>query len=120
MFGSKRIANTSGSQVATIIGQGTKFTGGIQAVGGLRSDGEVEGNCITANEIVVGESGIIKAAVIAQVATVSGVVYGTMEISDKLELLPSAKVYGDIKVGALIIGEGAVFKGACEMRQHDE
>lgn len=120
MFGSKRATSTSGSQVATIIGQGTKLKGSMQATGGLRIDGEFEGDCITAGEVVVGESGIVKATIIAQIATIGGSVYGRMEIADKLELLPSAKTYGDIKVGALIIGEGAIFKGACEMRQSDE
>ena len=43
-----------------------------------------------------------------------------MDVNDKLELLPSAKVVGDLKVGTLIIGEGAVFKGNCEMRQPAE
>ena len=43
-----------------------------------------------------------------------------MDIGDKLELLPTAKVVGDLKVGSLIIGEGAVFKGNCEMRQAAE
>jgi cytoskeletal protein CcmA (bactofilin family) len=29
-------------------------------------------------------------------------------------------VYGDIKTGVLIIGEGATFKGACEMRNGND
>ena len=51
---------------------------------------------------------------------VAGIVTGNMDVNDKLELLPSAKVVGDLKVGTLIIGEGAVFKGNCEMRQPAE
>lgn len=119
MFGSKRVAVTTGDHVGTIIGQGTQFKGSINANGGLRIDGEVEGDIVTSSEVVVGETGVIKAVVKAKMATVGGAIYGNMEVTDKLELLPSAKVIGDIKVGILIIGEGAVFKGGCEMR-HSE
>ena len=51
---------------------------------------------------------------------IAGAVTGNMDIGDKLELLPTAKVEGDLKVGVLIIGEGAVYKGNCAMRRSEE
>lgn len=51
---------------------------------------------------------------------IAGSVTGNMDVKEKLELMPSARVIGDLKVGTLIIGEGAVFKGNCEMRQSQE
>ena len=56
----------------------------------------------------------------AKNAVVAGSITGNMDIGDKLELLPTAKVVGDLRVGSLIIGEGAIFKGNCEMRQAAE
>lgn len=116
MFGSKRIAIGGGDQVGTIIGQGTQLKGNVAANASLRIDGEIEGETVTAGEIIIGDTGVVKAAVKARSALVGGTVTGRMEVAEKLELLPTAKVIGDIQVGLLVISEGAVFKGLCEMR----
>lgn len=119
MFGSKKNTNFS-DQVETIIGQNTSVKGSLSTSGALRIDGEFDGDVSTSADLIVGESGRIKATVAARNAVVAGIITGNMDIGDKLELLPTAKVVGDLKVGSLIIGEGAVFKGNCEMRQAAE
>ncbi|MBP2634790.1 MAG: Polymer-forming cytoskeletal [Firmicutes bacterium] len=115
MFGSKKASSPIGDQVATIIGNETSFTGNIASQGTIRIDGRHSGEIMTTGDLVVGENGTVEALVKARNALIAGVVKGNMEVSDKLELLPTAKVYGDIKIGTLTIGEGAVFRGACNM-----
>ncbi len=122
MFGNKRAPILPGfsDQVETIIGKDTQFKGTIRAAGTVRIDGQVEGEISTKGDIIVGETGAVKAQIQARSATIAGSVLGNAEITDKLELTPTAKLHGDIKTGILIIGEGAVFKGACEMRYGNE
>lgn len=119
MFGSsgKRTSVISEQHVETIIGKDTLFKGSIVLNGSIRIDGQVEGELTTAADVIVGETGNLKVQIKARNATIAGVVNGNMEVADKLELLATGKLYGDIKVGSLVIGEGAVFKGACEMRR---
>lgn len=119
MFGGKKMSGYI-EQVDTLIGQDTNIKGSIEAKGTIRFDGQFEGDISTAGAIIIGETGKIKAQIRALTATVAGTINGNMIITDKLELLPTAKLYGDIKVGTLIISEGAVFKGACEMKQEGE
>src|SRR5690242_11974285 len=116
MFGNKR-APVFSDQVETIVGQDTQIKGTINAGGTIRIDGQVEGEISAKGDIVVGETGIVKAQIKARSATIAGSLTGNADVENKLELTPSGKIYGDIKTGTLIIGEGAVFKGACEMRQ---
>lgn len=116
MFGGKKVTASFGEQVETIIGKDTQFKGTIKASGTIRIDGQYEGELSTSGDAVVGETGKLSAQLKARNATIAGTVNGNMDIQDKLELLPTAKIFGDIKVGVLIIGEGATFKGACEMR----
>lgn len=116
MFGGKKGLEPSG-QVETIIGQNTTIKGSLSSSGSLRIDGQFEGDINSSGELIVGESGRLKAQVIARSAIVAGIINGNMEVGEKLELLSSAKVIGDLKVGSLIVGEGAVFKGNCEMKQ---
>ena len=115
MFGSKKQAISMSDQVGTIIGRDTSFKGSITSQGTIRIDGQHEGELVTVGDVVIGESGCLQAQLKACNAIIAGTITGNIEVSDKLELLPTAKVYGDIKVGILIINEGAVFRGACQM-----
>ncbi len=119
MFGRKKNDELS-DQVETLIGHTTTMKGSMSSSGALRIDGQFEGDISTTADLIIGEAGKIKATVSAKNAVVAGTVNGNMDINDKLELLSTAKVVGDLKVGALIIGEGAVFKGNCEMKQTTE
>ncbi len=115
MFGAKKQANSVVDQVGTIISGDTAFKGTITSQGTIRVDGQHEGEISTSGDLVVGENGHIQAQVKARNAVVAGVINGNVDISDKLELMPTAKVYGDIKVGILTVNEGAIFRGACQM-----
>lgn len=119
MFGSKKNLAMS-DQMETLIGPSTSIKGSLTSNGALRIDGQFEGDITTTADIIIGESGRVSATVDAKNAIVAGAVTGNMDIGDKLELMPTAKIIGDLKVGSLIIGEGAIFKGNCEMRQPTE
>ena len=119
MFGNKKTLDI-GAQVETLIGPGTSVKGSLNSTGALRIDGQFDGDITTTADIIVGESGRVAATVSAKNAVIAGEVKGNMDIVDKLELLPTAKVEGDLKVGVLIIGEGAVYKGNCAMRRSVE
>lgn len=122
MFGSKRAPALSGfsDQVETLIGKGTTFKGTINSGGTIRVDGKVEGEIVSKSDLVIGETGDVKANISGRNAMVAGIVHGNVSVGDKLELASSAKLFGDIKTGILIIGEGAIFKGACEMKNANE
>lgn len=120
MFGSNKRTPAFSEQVETIIGQATKIKGSVTAGGTIRVDGQVEGEIAAKGDIIVGETGAIQAQLKARSATIAGTVHGNVDVIDKLELTASGKLYGDIKTGVLIIGEGAIFKGSCEMRQGGE
>ncbi len=117
MFGLKKSAGVITGEMDTIIGRDTVFKGAVTAKGTLRVDGQFEGELQTSGDLMVGSAALIKANVKAANAVIGGTIHGNLEIGEKMELLPSARIYGDIKVGVLIIGEGAIFKGACEMKQ---
>jgi cytoskeletal protein CcmA (bactofilin family) len=116
MFGKKEVFTTS-EKVDTIIGRDTKFKGSLQASGTLRIDGYLEGDIVTQGDIFVGEGGVVKATVKARNCTIAGEVHGDICTEQKLEIAPSGKIYGNIQTANLVIGEGAIFRGACEMRR---
>lgn len=120
MFGKNKKPVNDIGQIETVIGRDTIFKGNISSKGTIRIDGQFEGDISTIGNVMVGDNAVITAKVTALNATIAGTVHGNVDVSEKLELLSSARMYGDIKVGVLIISEGATFKGSCEMRKDVE
>lgn len=117
MFGSSKKTVISVGEIETIIGKNTSIKGTISSNGTIRIDGQFEGDINTKGNIMVGDNAKITAQVKALNATIAGMITGNIEISEKLELLSTAQIYGDINAGTLIINGGAIFRGVCETRQ---
>lgn len=61
--------------------------------------------------LVVGEGATVKANIRAGIVIVAGEVTGNIEARQKLEMLTSGKVYGNVKTAKLQIADGVVFDG---------
>lgn len=96
-----------------LIGKNTAINGNININGCTRIDGVIDGTLAVDSDLFIGESGMIRAAVYAQNATISGTVTGNIVCRGRLELMSTAKITGDIKCGTLVIAEGAAFNGKC-------
>ncbi|HWI63836.1 MAG TPA: polymer-forming cytoskeletal protein [Symbiobacteriaceae bacterium] len=113
VFGAaKKTADSLGyDKVQTIIGEGTEIKGTIQATGVVRIDGTLEGTILHDGDLIVGPKGRVIADIRSKGLAVAGEVRGNVETEEKLELLPGARLYGDIKCGHLVVHEGAMFHG---------
>lgn len=104
----------------TIIGKDSKIEGNIEVDGGLRVDGAVKGKISATDTLSVGESGMIEAEVNVKIAVISGKVTGNILAHEKIELQSKAMVEGDITTRNLIVEEGAVFHGSCNMKSSSD
>lgn len=117
MFGRKEAEGALLERVETILGRGTEFRGTLVSSGVVRIDGKLEGEINHSGELFIGETAVVSANVKAKLITIAGQVKGNVDCEGRLELVPSGRLYGDIKVGHLIIAEGAVFQGASVMQK---
>jgi cytoskeletal protein CcmA (bactofilin family) len=101
--------------VDTLLGVGSDFKGQINTKGTIRIDGKVEGNVTSEDGIIVGERGVVKGNVSAKTVLISGKVQGNAVATKRLEILPSGQLEGDIRTPRLMIAEGVIFKGNCDM-----
>ena len=102
--------------VATIIGPGTVVTGEIRSKGTVRVEGTVEGRLECEDTIVIQESGIVRADLIAGQIIISGTVEGNSFAHDRLEITNQGKVIGNITAPRISIAEGVIFEGQCTMK----
>lgn len=123
MFGRKSSGDTNDSpvRVETIIGKGTSVTGNLYCKGSLRVEGHVEGGeVVAAGDVYVGQGGHITANVKGRNVVIAGEIKGDVDAKDKLEIVPTGTLVGDIKMAILVIEDGATFRGKSESRKHTE
>ena len=90
--------------------------GTIQGDGGLRVEGIVEGTIELTGNLVVTESAKIRANIKANSISVAGAVQGDIA-ANRVEILETGRVWGDLTVKSLLINEGSYFRGQTLMPQ---
>ena len=100
----------SSSAIESTIGSNTYAKGNIQGDGGLRIDGKVEGNIVLTGNLVITEGAQVKAEIKASNISVAGSVEGNIA-ANRVEILDTGRVWGDLTVKALLVNEGAYFRG---------
>ena len=94
-----------------------KIKGTIKFDGPMRIDGKVDGQIITdSGDLVIGETGTVKAAITTKSAIVEGRVEGKITASDKVALKKKAHLIGDLKAKTLVVEEGVAFVGRCNVK----
>lgn len=93
-----------------------EIKGSIKFNDSLRLDGTFEGDLSSqAGLLIIGKNGNIHARISVGSIIVEGKVYGNIHAADKVELRSTAQHFGDIKASRLVVEEGVVFVGKCEV-----
>ena len=107
------LAKIGGDVASNLIGENSYFSGRFLINGSLRIDGRFEGKYLQADQLYIGPMGKIKTDVNAVSVIVEGLVIGNINASNRILLMPTAKIYGDIKTPELIIQNGVILEGRC-------
>lgn len=110
-----RQANGSAPNQINMIGDGTLFEGTLNAESDVRVSGRVVGKLNIKGKVIVAQEGTIEGEVKAVNLDVGGHIQGEIDVSERVILKSSARIEGNIRTGRLVIEEGAVFNGKCQM-----
>ena len=97
------------------LGPETVFKGKLRFKESVRIGGRYEGEIEAAGFLYVEEGAVVKADIQADTIIVGGTVHGNVIARKEIEMLPSCKLYGNVKAGRIRIADGVVFEGKCEM-----
>ncbi len=103
------------SDLNGFLDRGTEFTGELRFQDLMRIDGKFKGKIISSHTLIVGDAGEIDAEIDVGTLSISGRVEGVLKASDRIEIHSKGRVYGTLIAPRLIIEEGAIFQGKCEM-----
>ncbi len=103
------------SSGVTVIGKGITVKGELSGDEDVKIEGRVEGKIHLAKNLLIGQTGVIEADVIAENINIGGNVTGNITAQNKVEIVASGTMIGDIKAPRVIVAEGAHFKGNVDM-----
>lgn len=99
----------------TFIGPNVTIEGTISGSEPIVIEGTVRGNINLAADLRVGTKARLEATVHARNVTVEGKLTGDISADDRVELVASATVDGNIKAPKIVVAEGAKFRGSVDM-----
>lgn len=103
------------TQIDSLIGANTVIGGDVNFSGGLRIDGQVNGNVIATpgkpSTLVLSEHARVNGEVSVTHLVINGAISGSVTATDYLELQSKAKITGDVHYRTLEIQLGAIVEG---------
>ena len=106
--------NRKADRLKLVLGEGSKITGDIEALGTIIIDGTIVGH-VVGEKAILGEKAYIKGDVAANNIIMGGKIDGSLKGKERVELRATGQVFGDIHTSRLSIMEGAIFHGKSYM-----
>jgi len=109
----------SDSFINSIVGEGTSFQGELRLNGLLRIDGDFSGTIRTSGKVLIGKSGRAECTIRANTVVIGGVVRGNIYAEEKVIVLSTGMMIGNIHSPRLIAEEGVILNGSCLIKQEE-
>jgi len=106
--------------VNSIIGAGSEFKGEFKINGLLRIDGRFQGTIDTHGKVLIGQSGDATTDIKAKLVVVGGKVSGNIYATERVILLSTGDIKGNIITPSLVMEEGVKFDGNCVINKRAE
>ncbi len=109
------VRSPSAAPARTYVAPGSHIEGAIAGDAEVLIDGSLTGSVDLKGRFVLGRRGRIEADVVALSVQVSGHVKGDVRAAEKIEVLTSGSVEGDLTAPLVSIAEGGICNGRIEM-----
>lgn len=99
------------SEITVLLEKSCRLEGKLYFEGTARLDGQFEGEIETPDTLIIGREAQVKGQVSARKVRILGRFDGKISASQRVDVLPSAKVTGVVESQVFHLEEGAVFNG---------
>ncbi|MCH2172594.1 polymer-forming cytoskeletal protein [Myxococcota bacterium] len=96
-----------------VVPAGGEFEGVISLQGPARIDGRVRGEVFCDDSLWIGPEADVEAPITATEVFIAGTLRGPIHAVERVELAPTASVFGDLTTARLVLAEGAYLAGSC-------
>jgi cytoskeletal protein CcmA (bactofilin family) len=110
------VSNTTGSEEWTgFIDQGVTVEGTLTVTGTFRIDGNVKGNIISEQTVILGESAKVEGQIEGNRIVIAGRFDGVIFAKGRVEIQPKGVVTGEVHAPCMVVDPGGIFDGRCHM-----
>ncbi|MBN1698926.1 MAG: polymer-forming cytoskeletal protein [Spirochaetales bacterium] len=102
-------------KIRTTLGKETNFNGIMRFRDSLKIDGVFQGEIVSKGFLYIESGATITADIRVGSIVIGGIVKGNVEATERLEILSTGQVFGNIRTSKLKIADGVIFDGKCEM-----
>lgn len=104
-----------------MLGPQAVLEGNLVFEGTLYINGHAKGAIESrAGAIVIGENALIHADIFVRTATIKGEIKGTVHATERIELRPPGRVYGELNAPIVLMEAGAIFEGKCSIKPKED
>jgi cytoskeletal protein CcmA (bactofilin family) len=107
--------NGSSEEWTGFIDQGVTLEGTLQLTGTFRIDGNVKGNIISEQTLILGENAKVEGQIEGNRVVIAGRYDGVIFAKGRVEIQPKGVVTGEVHSPCLVIDPGGIFDGRCHM-----
>ena len=100
----------------TVFNEDTVLNGNISFKGVLKIKGKYKGQIDSEGTLVIGKNAQIEANINVNNVVGEGSFHGNINANGLVNLHSTAKIFGDIKANKLIVEEGVLFVGKCDVQ----
>ena len=104
-----------GDDNITLLARGVQLRGEIHVEGTVRIDGRLEGEITTKGEVIIGEEGLVQGTITGGTVVCSGRIKATVHASERVQLLKTAVLIGEVHAPVLMMEAGAKIQGVTDM-----
>jgi cytoskeletal protein CcmA (bactofilin family) len=104
----------------SVVAQGITITGKIEGAGHVRISGRFEGDVHIQGDLTIETGAKLTGGIRAESVNIAGEIAGNIDSAQKVELLSSGILEGDLKAGTLTVAAGSRMRGRVECGWGDE
>jgi len=105
--------------ISTLVSEGCIIDGNLKAPAFARIDGQITGDVMVEEGLILGEKGSIQGNVTTKEMIVYGTISGNLQVTS-LHIKASGKIMGEIRTQTLEVENGAVYNGTLSMTQNSK
>lgn len=105
----------TGTTLNGFLDGGSLFQGELTFEETFRIDGRFEGTIRSGSELIIGDTAEVNAEIYVRRLSVNGTLQGSVDATERVDILSKARVTADIRTPLLKLEEGAFFQGRCHM-----
>lgn len=107
----------SESSGSTIVRGGSKITGNITGATAVVIEGELEGKVAVGGSVTVAPGGVVHGDIEAKNVSLAGTVKGNVVAVERVEILATGVIDGNVSGGRVSMVDGATMRGAVAIRR---